>query len=64
MNSPLELSAPLASKLGSVVVHVEEMLSPTGHDFDRIALEGLLADPDIREWITDLQAMALVPVKR
>ena len=51
-------------KLGSIAVHVEELLSPQGHEFDKTALEQLLNDPEVQEWIEQMTSMALLPVKR
>jgi hypothetical protein len=61
---PLKPSVSLLCKLGSAVVHAEELLSPDGHDFDRTALDAVLTDPDVCEWLKAMGAMALVPVKR
>jgi hypothetical protein len=52
----------LLMKLGSICVHVEEMLSPKGHEFDRQAILGLLQDPEIRAWLK--QMGPLLPQKR
>lgn len=60
--SKFEISATLASKLASVVVHADEMLSAKGHHFDKIALEQACRDPEVLEWIESLGPMA--PVKR
>jgi len=49
-------------KLGSIAVHVDEMLGPGGHNFDRIALQQLLNDPEIKAWIADMGGY--LPVKR
>lgn len=54
----------LLVKLGSVAVHVEEFLSPLGHHFDRTALEQLLADAEVRDWLGKMDAMAMLPKKR
>lgn len=54
----------LLVKLGSIAVHVDEMLSPGAHDYDRIAVLGLLKDPEVVEWITAMDRMAMVPKKR
>jgi hypothetical protein len=61
-----EFSPPITVlvKLGSIAVHADEMLSPGGHDFDRVALQGLLADPEIVEWLAGMDRMAMVPKKR
>ena len=48
---PLKPNLTLLCKLGSIAVHVEEMLSAKGHIFDRSALESLLSDDEVREWI-------------
>jgi len=63
-SDPLDPGATLLCKLGSIIVHAEELLSADGHPFDRHALETLLADPDVREWRERMDAMALLPVKR
>lgn len=49
------------AKLGSIAVHAEEMLSPLGHGYDRIALEGLLRDPEVKKFIKDMGAFIPVP---
>ena len=54
----------LQCKLGSIVVHAEEMLSPKGHAFDKVALTTLLNDPEVRLWLMEMQKESLVPVKR
>lgn len=54
----------LLAKLGSIAVHAEEMLSPGGHSFDRAAIEGLLTDAEVMDWIGEMSKVALVPVKR
>lgn len=51
-------------KLGSIVVHVEEGLSAEGHPFDMVALQGLMADPEVTLWLTAMGKMAMIPVKR
>ncbi len=43
----LEPDASLLCKLGSIVVHVEEMLAPGGHEFDRQALLSLLTNDEV-----------------
>jgi hypothetical protein len=60
----LNPGASLLMKLGSIARHVEEMLSPGGHYFDRNALETLLSDPEVKEWMAAADALALLPVKR
>lgn len=54
----------LLCKLGSIIIHYEEMTGPAGHRFDKVALDGLIADPEVREWIAGMREMAMLPVKR
>ena len=64
MADPLKASPTLLIKLGSMVVHYEEMLSKKGHEFDRHALDGLYADDEVKEWFAAMNKMAFLPVKR
>lgn len=52
------LTVPLAAKLAAVVVHAEEMLSPQGHAFDRMALKTVIEDPAVQAWIKSCGALA------
>jgi len=63
---PPELTPPipLLVKLGSIAVHVDEMLSVHGHEFDKVALQQLLADAEVKEWIAAMTKLAMLPVKR
>lgn len=60
----LKPSVALLCKLGSVIVHADELLSPTGHRFDRDAMKTVLLDPEVQEWLTAMGKMAMLPVKR
>lgn len=51
-------------KLGSLAVHADELLSPSGHEIDASAVKGLLADPEVRAWLGEMDKMAFLPVKR
>jgi len=64
MSNPLTPSTPLLCKLGSIIVHADEMLSPDGHQFDGEALKQLICDSDVKKWLADMGEMALVPLKR
>ena len=64
MADPLKPSPTLLCKLGSVLVHADELISSKGHAFDRHALEQLVDDPDVKEWLSQMNAMALIPRKR
>lgn len=61
---PLNPTLSLLCKLGSLAVHVEEMLSYNGHAFDRAAMEGLIEDEEVQQWLTKMSDLALVPLKR
>jgi len=62
MSHHLKPSIGLLSKLGSIVMHADELISSDGHHFDRSELETRLADPEVKNW---LEAMGpLVPAKR
>jgi hypothetical protein len=62
--NPLTPPATLLVKLGSIAVHADEMLSPGGHAYDKVALEQLLQDPEVKEWIARMDALAFLPKKR
>ena len=51
-------------KLGSLVIHVEEMLSDTGHDFDMAVIKSILNDKEVKAWIAEMNKEALLPLKR
>ena len=61
-NDALKPSLTLLSKLGSIAIHAEEMLSPTGLYVDRISLEGLLQDAEVVSWLKEMKVY--LPVKR
>jgi hypothetical protein len=61
---PFSPTPSLLVKLGSIVVHAEEMLAPGGHAFDRIAITSLLADDEVQAWLASARAGAFLPVKR
>ena len=64
MTDPLRPSVSLLSKLGSIIVHTEEAVSPDGHEFDQMALRQLTGDPEVKEWLLAMGELALIPVKR
>lgn len=53
----------LTIKLMSLAVHAEEYVE-TGEGFDRHAIMGLLNDPEIVAMRAEMDALALLPVKR
>ena len=65
MNDPLNPTPSLLAKLGSIIVHAEEMLDPQkGHPFDQAALDQLMGDKDVAEWLAAMNKMAMLPKKR
>jgi hypothetical protein len=62
MADELKPGLSLLVKLGSIAVHVEEMLGTTGHTFDRYALKTLLDDAEVKQWIKDMGVY--MPIKR
>lgn len=61
---PLNPTPRLLSKLGSIIVHADELASPDGHEFDAVALKQLLRDEDVRKWLYGMRELALLPEKR
>jgi len=61
---PLRVGVSMAVKLGSIAVHVEELLSSNGHEFDTAALKTLLDDAEVKEWLDAMSKKAFLPVKR
>jgi hypothetical protein len=63
-STPLAPDTTLLTKLGSILVHAEELVSPYGHEVDRRSLVALLNDADVLHWREQMNALALLPVKR
>lgn len=59
MNEPCKLTMSLMIKLASIAIHVEELLSSDGHEFDEKAIEGLLADAEVKAWLASIPAVYL-----
>ena len=51
-------------KLASIAVHAEELLSPDGHEFDKQAIKGRLADPEVRRFLDAPKNKVYLPRKR
>ena len=51
-------------KLGSIMVHLQEFFSPTGHTNDMDAVKSLLDDAEINEWLKEMDRLSLLPKKR
>lgn len=63
-NDPLAPSLSTLTKLGSLIAHCEELLSPHGHHFDRIAMNDLLKDKEVVAWMKQMRKLALLPEPR
>jgi hypothetical protein len=59
---PLKPDVSLLVKLGNIAVHCDELLSPSGHSYDRITLQHLINDKEVQLWIRRMGA--LLPMKR
>ena len=55
-------SLTLLIKLGSIIVHADETLSPDGRNVDKDITLRLIADPEVQKWIKEMGA--LLPLKR
>jgi hypothetical protein len=64
MSDPLHPSTALLCKLGSVIVHTEELAEPGAHELDLAALDALMTDPEVVEWRAAMDRLALLPKKR
>ena len=65
MADPFKPSPSLLIKLGSVIVHMEELHSKNGNvEFDLPALQTARNDPEVVEWFAAMNKMAFLPVKR
>ncbi len=66
VSSPLQPSASVLCKLGSIARHLEELRTAVdgGQAFDLAATESLLDDPELVEWMAAMDGLALLPLKR
>lgn len=64
MKPALKPDWTLLVKLGSIIVHQQELASLNAHFSDKIALDALLADPEVVEWFEAMNRAAFLPVKR
>ena len=61
---PLQPTPQLLAKLGSLLVHLDEGNSRNGHAFDWTAAKTLWEDAEVQEWLSEMQKIALVPLRR
>jgi hypothetical protein len=58
------MSLALASKIGSMIVHVDEGRSDQGHAFDWGTYDALRRDAEITAFMDALAAKGLLPLRR
>lgn len=63
-NDPIHPPIGILITLGSLAVHIDEYLSPGGHPIDRQVIETMLQDRDLKEWLSQMDKLAFLPVKR
>ena len=67
---PLQPPPQLLIKLGSAIVHFDEMRSYNfdqgrhEYSFDLAAIDTLLNDKDVQAWLKQMTDLAFLPVKR
>jgi hypothetical protein len=61
---PLRPSVTTLVKLGSIIVHFDEATMPGGHEFDMHTARTLLEDYEVKAWISAMNKLAMLPVKR
>lgn len=54
----------LVIKLASIAVHAEELFSADGREADKAAIEGLLQDHEVREFLDANENRVFLPLKR
>jgi hypothetical protein len=63
--STLPAAVPLtAVKLACIAAHAKDLLGSNGHRYDASALQSLLNDPDVVEYLAVLRPKGLLPVPR
>ena len=60
----LKPSPSILSKLGSLVIHIEESMNSKGHIFDMITVKSIIEDEEVKEWLKAMDKLALIPKKR
>lgn len=62
--NPFMPQKSLLVKLGSLIIHYEEALSPKGHDADLVAIRTLREDAEVIAWLEQMDRLAMLPIKR
>lgn len=61
---PLKPSAEILAALGSLIVHYEETLSPSGRELDQYVIDQTRNRVDVKQWFNAMDKLALLPLKR
>jgi len=64
MSETLKPNTKILSRLGSLFVHVKVGLSKEGHPFDMLAIGTIIDDPEVKQWIKEMDKLALIPKER
>lgn len=64
MKDPLKPDAGVIIRAASIIQHFDEYTRPGGHAFDLTSARSLLEMPDMQQWMSELDAMTLLPKKR
>lgn len=54
----------LLVKLGSIIVHADELTQPGGHEVDATAIRSLLADREVAAWLASMHGASFLPLRR
>lgn len=60
----LKPTPQLLIKLGSIITHYKEYLSPDGRALDLDAVNALMDNEDVKEWMVGMDEMAFLPKMR
>jgi len=51
-------------KIGSALVHFDELTSIDGHPYDKVAAKTALEDEEVQNWLNKMADLALLPQRR
>lgn len=60
----LNPSPGLLAKIGSIIIHARELLSPDGHVYDKVALDSAVNDEEVKQWIEGMDELSMLPRER
>lgn len=63
-NPALTPTPALLTKLALMFVHIEEYMSSGSPEFDKIVVKGIVEESEVREWLSNMRKLGLVPEKR